>query len=801
MKVQTIIFVLILLSFNVFSQLKVKIVDSKNKAAIAFVNIKFDDSQRGVFSDIDGYFELKNNCCKRIKLSYIGYHDAIIEVSTLNSENNIIELKKKLYQLKAVEILPEENPAFTILRKVLKNKKINNPEELNSFSYRAYHKFIITADAEELESYIKKNNQADSVLIKAEEFFSSQHLLISESISKRNYKFPNKNKEEVIATRFSGLQHPKFAILGSELQSFSFYNPSIDVLEKHYINPINKQSLKKYFYLLEDSIYTDIDTTYIISFRPYKGTNFDGLKGQVHISSKGWAIKNVRAKPAEDNPEFGAVFQQKYELIDGKYWFPTQINTDIIFYNLIISNTQAKGAARTYISNIEINKVPKKRIRFNNEVLIISNKALEPKSEEYWDSYRTQELDSLEVKTYHVIDSIGKATNLDEKLWAIMALSSGKIPWGPIDLLMDKFLGYNVFEGFRFGLGVETNDRVSNFFSIGGYGAWATEDFKWKYGGNIKLNLWPNQSMTLKLAHSFDIEESAMQYSFNESSSFSYGDLRYFIIDEMYYAKTNYAALEFRALPHSSWLIDAKYSSIISPNNYQYNLNSETNKGNYIISEFGIAWRFAFKEKLYRTGNTSISMGTKYPIFNIKYTKAISGIQGSELDYEKLDLQIDFSYPINFFGKQSWRITAGKAIGETPWYKLYNGKASFLQWYTEAPNTFGTMRFNEFLSDEYIAVYFRHDFKNLLFGDKAFVPQPIFITSAIFGNLQNAYNHQNIDFNTLEKGYYESGILLNSILRSGITNIGIGVFYRWGPYTFDNVSDNFAYKITVGYSL
>ena len=164
-------------------------------------------------------------------------------------------------------------------------------------------------------------------------------------------------------------------------------------------------------------------------------------------------------------------------------------------------------------------------------------------------------------------------------------------------------------------------------------------------------------------------------------------------------------------------------------------------------------------------------------------------------------MQIDFDYNINFVGKQSWRITAGKSVGDAPWYKLYNGNASYMQWYIEAPNTFGTMRYNEFLSDEYLAIHFRHDLKSLLCGNKPFVPQPMFVSSAIIGNISNPTMHKNINFNTLENGFFESGILLNSILRSGISNIGIGAFYRWGPYSFPNIEDNFAYKITFGYSI
>ena len=49
----------------------------------------------------------------------------------------------------------------------------------------------------------------------------------------------------------------------------------------------------------------------------------------------------------------------------------------------------------------------------------------------------------------------------------------------------------------------------------------------------------------------------------------------------------------------------------------------------------------------------------------------------------------------------------------------------------------------------------------------------------------------------MEKGYYESGILINNILNLGFYSFGVGAFYRYGPYSLDKISDNFAWKFTM----
>ena len=44
------------------------------------------------------------------------------------------------------------------------------------------------------------------------------------------------------------------------------------------------------------------------------------------------------------------------------------------------------------------------------------------------------------------------------------------------------------------------------------------------------------------------------------------------------------------------------------------------------------------------------------------------------------------------------------------------------------------------------------------------------------------------------KGYYESGLELNNLLKVGYVSWGLGIYFRYGPYQLPNINDNFAYK-------
>ena len=111
------------------------------------------------------------------------------------------------------------------------------------------------------------------------------------------------------------------------------------------------------------------------------------------------------------------------------------------------------------------------------------------------------------------------------------------------------------------------------------------------------------------------------------------------------------------------------------------------------------------------------------------------------------------------------------------------------------------MRMNEFLSSKYISLFFQHDFEKLLFKGEVFRPEFAVVTHVGFGWLDYPGSHYNIDFRTMEKGYYESGLLINNLLNLRIYSIWLGALYRYGPYSFSNGWDNLGGKVTIKFAI
>ncbi|HRW22231.1 MAG TPA: carboxypeptidase-like regulatory domain-containing protein [Bacteroidales bacterium] len=212
-KLITIIFQLLFFAIAANAQfiLSGRVSDSITGESLAFVNIVYNKANQGTTTDLDGYFNIEShNPIKILCVSYLGYRKDSIYIDN-NIKNLNIKLTPDVMRLDEVTIFPGVNPAHRIINLVQENKEINRPEALNSFSYVSYNKFHATFDLADIpiidttslsaDSIKIINQAADSVsdstvnsLNRAKQLLDKQHLLLMESVSKRKFKKPDKNK-------------------------------------------------------------------------------------------------------------------------------------------------------------------------------------------------------------------------------------------------------------------------------------------------------------------------------------------------------------------------------------------------------------------------------------------------------------------------------------------------------------------------------------------------------------------------------------------------------------------------------
>ena len=787
-----------------------KVVDAGDKEPLAFVNVLYGDPPKGTVTDIDGMFRIEvSPSVRSITFSYLGYQKKKVPVDSLTSISEpTIEMKSKSFTLDEVVVKPGINPAVPVIHKVYENRKRHNPENLDAFSYRSYNKFVFTIDSSRIEGKTKKSPgdtaTVDSTELRLKRFMDKQHIFLMESVSERKYLSPGYDNEKVLASRVSGFRDPSLVFLATQVQSFSFYDNFINIGDKSYVNPISKKSAQRYLFRLQDTLYQNPhDTTLIISFRPRKNKNFDGLKGMLHVNIGDYALSRVIAEPFRPSDNLTIKIQQKYDKVGGARWFPTQLNTRIGMNNVFVSSEtndyQLVGDGRTYIRNIRLNPALNKS-DFDNTGISVPGGAYN-RSEDFWEKYRVNKLTERDRTTYRVVDSIGQEHHFDTRMKTFKTLSTGYYPVSFLNIDLRKLFYYNGYEGFRLGLGLMTNDSVSEVFSTGGYFGYGFNDKDWKFGGKLRIDVHKESESRLEFSYMDDVTETG-GYSFLKEQSFlSPSMYRQYLVDNMDRVKRWQVSYSLRTLRYLKMQLFFRQSDVNPLAEYQFLNDGMSYDGNFHISETGFKIRFAWKEEFAETPWGKFSLGTDFPVLYANFTRGMN-IMNGDFEYSKAEAAISNDFRTTNLGKTKIRLEGGKATGSVPAFNLYTGRGSYgspFNIYSE--NSFTTMRLSEFLADRFLSVHLNQDFRSLLFREGGFSPHIMWINNLGWGWLKNPSRHRGMGTKSFEKGFFETGLIIDDILGTSLFNYGFGVFYRYGPYTFDRISKNFAYRISIRFNL
>jgi len=794
---------------QVFS-VKGTVVDSLTKQKLAFVNIIVnDDGTLGTTTDIDGKFSIKSNYeIKTLTFSYVGYNKKTVSANLLTETSNKIFLQPEMYELQEVTVYAGENPAHRIIDSVVRHRRHNNPEMLDYYSYTIYDRMVFTVDTTEV---------TDSMFVDFGKIVRDNDLMVMETVSEIYHKKPNKNKREIKANIVSGLKNPMYFFVLDGMQSSHFYDEFITVYKKNYVNPITPGSKSRYFFGLESTMPTaDGDTLYIISFKPRRNTTFDALKGVMTVTSDGWAIVNVKAEAADKSNTLDVKIQQLYSKINDSVWFPVQLNTDIIFIRMLayndyleigmgqpeLCNTSLNGIGKSYISNINITE-PIDNKRFGSiDIDIAEDSGM--KDETYWRYYRNDSLNERILNTYKLVDTIldDAKINMDNLMDATSSiLKDGSIPWGKFNIGLSDFMNYNIGNKLYFGLGLSTNEKLSRTLRLGGYFGYWFGPKRANYGGNfeIKFNKKQDFGLNLRLDHRYNVlgDYDLMNGINNLLNESNYKN---FYIKWTTLNTTASAELSTRFAKVFKGFVRFSISDKQMYDWYSYNISDSIYSGTFRITTLYFRVRIAFGERYILTpkGLTTVQQGK--PIIWLSYQKGLKDILDCPFNFDKIQAQITYSWLTRYIGKTTVTIQAGYVFGDVPVFENFNIFASKYGFALYATESFSTMQINEFICDRFALLFFTHNFGKL-FKTKHFNPEFIFATNIGWGDISDVHRHSGLELKTMKDGFYESGIVIDNLLKISIASLGFGTYYRYGANSFNKIGDNFSFKLKLSLKL
>ncbi len=783
--------------------LKGKVTDERNLQPLAFVNVVVNEGLQGVITDIDGRYEIVvTEPIQKVKFSSIGYEPKEIQLQDGQKKCNVA-LTPMTFELSEVTVEAGENPAHRIIDSLMAHRKANNPNSLKSYHYNIYDKMVITIDSSSFGQAIAIDTAME---MKGLHYFDSimkkSDLMVMETASEVFFKAPDRKLQNVLGTKIAGMRNPTFMYLVSSMQSVSFYDETVNITGTDYINPISRGSKTRYFFTLESvNPIGQGDSLYVISFHPKRGSNFDGLRGTMTINSDGWALQSVKAAPDGQDGLFTADIQQLYQKVEGQ-WFPKQLNLNLIFPGMVVNmddlNFPMAAIGKSYLSDIEIN--PELSNRKFSDIEIKVDPEAGFRDETFWDAHRIDSLTERVKATYILVDSLTAGTDIFDRVLGLtdQLINESALPIGFISIDLDKIVRLSISRGWYFGLGASTNDRLSRWYSLNGYFGYWTKIRSMDYGGGLKLKLNRQRQMELNFQYSFGSEpigEFGGMLEKESNSVLSPSNYKYEFYENIYARRERFdLTYSTRFARHFKAFLNLNTNHKTYYAHFLLNPTDSLDEARFTVAELKL--RFAYNEKFLSTPQGIRSLGTTAPIVWVAYQHAFPNLLGGQYEFDRFKFEASKNFYTRYLGVSKVVMQAGYATESCPVMETFDILGTYDRFGLYSPGSFSTMRWDEFFCDRFVALYLSHNFSGMLWKTNSawFKPELSVITNIGWGDMRRAESCPDKNFKTMEKGYFESGIVIDGLLANPFSKVGLGVFYRYGPYSLPNVWDNFAWK-------
>ncbi|WP_118972892.1 DUF5686 and carboxypeptidase-like regulatory domain-containing protein [Taibaiella koreensis] len=799
-KITTSLYVTVLLCSGFVAQAQRTIsgivTDAANLEPLPFATIKSAGATVAFLTDLNGKFAATiPDSIQTLSILYLGYEAQQITLTPGSRKDISIQLKAKEGKLDEVVITPPYDKIRAIINKTISNRSLHRPDNYDWYCCHIYQKTILDIVAP--DSIAQDSSQ--TVL---GNFLKDKHVLLSETYSRRTHQKPQKLQDEVLATRISGWKKAPFATLITNVIPFDVYSDYITMNGQDYANPISKGWAARYEFDLVDELQQGLDTLYILSFRPKQKTRSSTLlRGQVYIHSGQYAIAYFLGRNVDESLKRTIKVEQKYQQVDGR-WFPQQLNYELIWEQYIkTSKGVPLGLHMKGTSDIDTPQWQRQEhFRFDRAKTILMADGADERPDSAWNTLRPVALDSKESATYHFMDSLYEAAGLDKMLPFMDKLSEGKIPVSIIDFDIKRLYSYNAYEKTRLGLGMQTNERLFKYASIGGWAGYGFHDKQWKYGGFAELYLDRYKDYTIRAGYDNDLVDPG-RISIHKDIDRNY--LQMWVMNRADKVEGSYIKASAR-MGYWNLGLEARIQDITPM--YTYTFQGYEGTPQFRVKEASLSLRYAFGERRSLVFRRYENMGTKYPIAYLKLTGGdIEGEAGYKAQYLQAVAALSWTKHWNRIGKENFLLMAGisNSNADLPLSKLFAGRGVRNSNPIYASGNFITMYPYDYYTDRFVSLFWKHDFDWKLFKVGSWSNPYISLShNLLYGSMQNPQVHGAVSFSVPDKGYHESGITLNDVLKYkylnlAYINLNAGYFYHWDDGKMDlKKNGNFALGVS-----
>ncbi|MCX6274302.1 MAG: DUF5686 family protein [Bacteroidetes bacterium] len=711
-----------------------RIIDGETREVIPFSNVILKSTLTGTMADSAGNFRLTIAGRRdTLVVSALGYIDDTIAVSPLTDQLLTIPLEPNAFHLTEVTVKMGENPAFEILRRVIANKPINNPDEKESYEYEVYHK--VEFDLNNFTDKIKRN-----IFLRSFSFIFDNTdttsdsipylpILFNESLSDFYYrKNPPSLKEVVKGRRAVGLKGPKIVQFAQDMYlTPNIYNDYVLILDKNFPSPLSDNYKSNYKFMLLDSLQFKGSRCYHISFHPKIKADV-AFTGDMYIDDLTYAVKQIDLSfsiAANVNFVRNYWIRQEYGIVDGSHNMMTK--SRVIADFTVAENSKEMtgffGRKTSDYRNYKVNQPHEDKFYAGHDRVTFNDSAA-TRTETYWNDARGDSLTKQEQGVFDMIDTLEKVPKFVLLKNSVNAFTTGWIPFGQLDLGdFYSFYSYNKVEEHRIKFGLRGRHLANEKVDFKTYLAYGLGDKRTKYLAEASYILSRHQSKRNTIGGS--IRYDAVQPG--RSSNILQ-------LDNVFTSFISTAPLEFRSLVKETggwferqWFtgfstrIGVKESEWKPFGDYHYRalneLSSPDTIQHFTLSGIEFSARFAFGE---RNLSAKFGEGTeglffpKYPVISFNYFHGMKDFLNGTFSTEKIKLRIEEKLRMRKLGYMLVRVEGGKTTGTLPWVFLETPIANQLVLNDET--AFNLMNYMEFVSDQYASGMIEQHFEGLLFN-------------------------------------------------------------------------------------
>ncbi len=743
----------LLLLLNAFSASAAKVfgilTDNKNQP-LPFANIYIKGSTKGTTSNEIGKYQLELSSGNyELIYHYIGYKRLTknITIGEKDIELNV-SLEAEDIQLNEVIVSSKEDPAYAIMRKAIA-KRDYHYNQVNEYTCNVYTKG--------LQRIVSAPDKIMGIPINSTGILDTNNtgiIYLSESVSEFSFKKPDKVKEKMIASKYSGNSNNFSWNSAADFNAIDLYknNLSIDAITNRVIvSPLADNAMMYYRFKLLGITAEDGRLINKIQVIPRRKAD-PVYSGIIYINDSLYNLHSFElflTKEAQINFFDTIKISQTFVPVRSDIWMPISKRFDITFSLMKI---EAEGYYLATYENYNLTpNFPKKY--FTNETLSI-DEAANKKDENYWENFRPVQLTEEEVNDYARKDSI---EILRESKTHLDSLDKKANRFKPINILF----GYNFRKTFnKFSFRTSPIFNALNFNTVEGYnlslGFVFEKEFEkrkllrvspdFRYGfANKMFNVRLNTTFYYNRKKSAYISVDGGQYIYQFNRNEPIGELTNTVSTLLY--ENNFMKIyqeRFVNIAHrfeianglllrvnakysrrnplenanvSSWrnIKNREFTSNVPDNAFLDGLPFKAHDAFHLVFDL----RYKPGQKYVSRPDMKIASGSKWPELSAVYVKSIPGVFKSSLNYDQLQFKIEDNISLKMLGNSEYLFRAGfflnKENVEFINFKHFNGNQTIL-----GRNYFDGFQLLDYYAastiQPYYEAHFQHHFKGFFFN-------------------------------------------------------------------------------------